>query len=77
MSNAEHPRAVARASSLDLADEERRRLADKFIERTYTPGETITLRGRKTEKGTNPSHSLYVPTEQAPAVVKLLRRHIR
>ncbi|HXI25770.1 MAG TPA: pyridoxal-dependent decarboxylase, partial [Pyrinomonadaceae bacterium] len=32
MSNAENPRAVARASSLDLADEERRQLADKFVE---------------------------------------------
>lgn len=32
MSNAKNPRAVARASSLDLADEERRLLADKFVE---------------------------------------------
>jgi len=32
LSNAENPRAVARASSLDLADEERRQLADKFVE---------------------------------------------
>jgi hypothetical protein len=38
---------------------------------------TITLRGRKTDKGTNPSHTIYVPSEQAPAVVRLLRRHIR
>jgi glutamate/tyrosine decarboxylase-like PLP-dependent enzyme len=32
LSNAEHSRAVARASSLDLDDEERRELADKFVE---------------------------------------------
>ena len=32
MSNAEHSRAVARASSLDIADKERRLLANKFVE---------------------------------------------
>ena len=38
---------------------------------------TITLRGRKTERGTNSSHTLYIPSAQAPAVVRLLRRHLR
>ncbi len=38
---------------------------------------TITLRGRKTDRGTNPSHTLYMPSAQAPEVVRLLRRHIR
>ena len=44
---------------------------------TQTGTTTITLRGRKADRGTYPSHRLYVPSTQAPAVVRFLRRHIR
>jgi hypothetical protein len=38
---------------------------------------TIVLRGRKTAKGTEPTHTLYVPSDQAPAVLRLLKKHVR
>jgi hypothetical protein len=38
---------------------------------------TIVLRGRKTARGTERGTTLYLPSNQAPAVVRLLRRHVR
>ena len=38
---------------------------------------TIALRGRKTARGSEPGTTLYIPGNQAGAVVRLLRRHVR
>jgi hypothetical protein len=38
---------------------------------------TIILRGRKTARGSEPSNTLYIPSSQAPAVTRLLRKHVR
>jgi hypothetical protein len=37
----------------------------------------IVLRGRKLPRGTAPSMTLYLPSSQAPAVIRLLKRHLR
>jgi hypothetical protein len=38
---------------------------------------TFVLRGRKLPRGTAPSTMLFIPTSAAPAVTRLLKRHIR
>ena len=38
---------------------------------------TIVLHGRKMEKGTTPSHALYVPVSAQADVVRLLKKHVR
>ena len=38
---------------------------------------TFVLRGRRGERGAQPSAMLFVPTTEAQAVTRLLRRHIR
>jgi hypothetical protein len=38
---------------------------------------TIILRGRKTDRGTQPSHALYLPERAREEVVRLLKRHVR
>ena len=38
---------------------------------------TIVLHGRKTDKGTTPSHALFVPAAAQADVVRLLKKHVR
>ena len=38
---------------------------------------TIVLHGRKTDKGTVPSHVLFVPVSAQADVVRLLKKHVR
>jgi len=38
---------------------------------------TLTLRGRKTPRGSNPSFTLYLPSERVPEVTRLLKRYLR
>jgi hypothetical protein len=38
---------------------------------------TIDLQGRKLPKGTAPSMKIYVPSTEAPAVTRVLKKHLR
>ena len=38
---------------------------------------TVVLHGRKQQKGTSPSFTLYLPTASTAGVVKVLKRHLR
>jgi hypothetical protein len=53
-----------------------RRFDVRFGQRLLADTATIILQGRRGERGVLPSHALYIPKDEQPDVVRLLKKHI-